>query len=48
MAVAEHELRTGHVDGAGPSRPQVQIVPVRGLPVVGLIVVGLIVSIAGN
>jgi hypothetical protein len=48
VAVAEHELRPGQVAGEAPRRPQVEILPVRGLPVVALIVVLLIVSIAGN
>jgi hypothetical protein len=31
-----------------PSRPQVQVVPLRGLPVVAAVVVFVVVSIAGN
>ncbi len=45
MAVAEREIELGP---AAAVRPQVSVVPVRGLPFVGLIVVFLIVSIAGN
>jgi hypothetical protein len=30
------------------ARPQVTIVPVRGLPIVALVIVGLVVAIAGN
>ena len=48
MAVAEQELRGAPVAREAAPRPQVEIVPVRGLPIVGLIVVALIVSIAGN
>jgi hypothetical protein len=48
MAVAEHELRAGHAAGGAAPRPQVQILPVRGLPVVALVIAGLVVSIAGN
>jgi hypothetical protein len=33
---------------AGPSRPQVQVVPLRGLPVVAVVVGFVIASIAGN
>jgi hypothetical protein len=45
LAVAEREIEVGP---AAAVRPQVSVVPVRGLPFVGLIVVFLIVSIAGN
>jgi len=45
VAVAEREIELGP---AAAVRPQVSVVPVRGLPFVGLIVVFLIVSIAGN
>jgi hypothetical protein len=34
--------------GQAPSRPRVQVVPVRGLPVVAAVVVFVVVSIAGN
>ncbi len=32
----------------GPSRPPIQIVPVRGLPIVAVVLLLLVVSIAGN
>jgi len=31
-----------------PSRPKVQIVPVRGLPIVAVVIAGLVVTIASN
>ena len=31
-----------------PSRPKVQIVPVRGLPIVGVVIAGLVATIASN
>lgn len=33
---------------AAPSRPQVQVVPLRGLPVVAVVVAGLVAAIASN
>jgi len=33
---------------AAPSRPQIQIVPLRGLPVVAVVVAGLVAAIASN
>lgn len=41
MAVLEHEA-------PALVRPQVAIVPVRGLPIVGVVVAALVVAIAGN
>ena len=35
-------------EGHAAARPQVTIVPVRGLPIVAVILVGLVVAIAGN
>jgi hypothetical protein len=34
--------------GEAPPRPQVQIVPIRGLPVVAVVILGLILSIASD
>jgi hypothetical protein len=34
--------------GGPPSRPDLQVVPLKGLPIVGLIVIGLVASLAGN
>ncbi len=48
MAVVEHEAPAGALGAPAAQRPQVTIVPLRGLPVVGLVVVALVVSIAGN
>lgn len=31
-----------------PSKPQIQIVPVRGLPIVGVVIAGLVATIATN
>jgi hypothetical protein len=31
-----------------PSRPKIQIVPVRGLPIVAVVIAGLVVTIATN
>ncbi|HEX3393288.1 MAG TPA: hypothetical protein VHS52_02065 [Acidimicrobiales bacterium] len=38
----------GSAPVSAPQRPEIQVVPVRGLPVVGVVLVFLIVSIAGN
>ena len=42
-------MQAGTVDvAAGPPRPQIQVVPLRGLPIVAAVVVFVIASIAGN
>ena len=42
-------LPAGTLDAApGPPRPQIQVVPLRGLPIVGAVVAFVIASIAGN
>jgi hypothetical protein len=46
MAVVE--TTAGTLAPQAGERPQVTIVPLRGLPIVGLVVVALVVSIAGN
>ena len=48
MAVVEHEAPAGALGAPAVQRPQVAIVPLRGLPIVGLVLVALVVSIAGN
>lgn len=48
MAVVEHELPAGAVGAAPVARPQVSIIPVRGLPIAGVVVAGLIAAIATN
>jgi hypothetical protein len=48
MAVAEHELRAGPAGTEAGLRPQVQIVPVRGLPIVAAVIAGLVAAIASN
>ena len=42
-------VQAGTVEAApGPARPQVQVVPLRGLPIVAAVVVFVIAAIAGN
>ncbi len=42
-------LPAGTLDAApGPPRPQIQVVPLRGLPIVAVVVAFVIASIAGN
>ena len=48
MVTVEHNLPAGSAGAAALTRPQVAIVPVRGLPIVGAVVVGLIVAIASD
>ena len=48
MTVAEHGLPAAAAGAVAKERPQIEIVPVRGLPIVALVLIGLVVSIAGN
>lgn len=48
MAVVEQEIRRGSLGPPAAGRPQVQVVPVRGLPIVAVIVSLLVVAIATN
>lgn len=48
MAVVAHEIPAGPPGAAVGERPEVTIVPVRGLPFVGIIVALLVAAIAGD
>ena len=53
MATAEHEIpgrppADGPPGTAGPTRPEFEIVPLKGLPIVAAVIIGLVVAIAGN